>query len=114
MNKPYLSYILDENKNPVGVDINTPDGLKAINKFYSDPKNKRVSQDEIIIKGLTYLVSTVFLSVDHNYDDGPPILWETMIFKKGDWSELYCERYSSYKEALEGHLDALKWAKEHL
>lgn len=26
-------------------------------------------------------VSTVFLGVDHSYDDdGPPILWETMVF----------------------------------
>jgi hypothetical protein len=26
-------------------------------------------------------VSTVFLSIDHNWrDDGPPVLWETMVF----------------------------------
>lgn len=25
-------------------------------------------------------VSTVFLGLDHNWSDGPPILWETMVF----------------------------------
>ncbi len=25
-------------------------------------------------------VSTIFLSLDHNWGDGPPILWETMVF----------------------------------
>lgn len=25
-------------------------------------------------------VSTVFLGLDHQYGDGPPILWETMVF----------------------------------
>jgi hypothetical protein len=25
-------------------------------------------------------VSTVFLGIDHNFGDGPPILWETMVF----------------------------------
>ncbi len=25
-------------------------------------------------------VSTIFLGIDHNYADGPPLLWETMVF----------------------------------
>jgi hypothetical protein len=25
-------------------------------------------------------VSTVFLGLDHNWDEGPPIFWETMVF----------------------------------
>ncbi len=25
-------------------------------------------------------VSTVFLGLDHNFGDGPPILWETLVF----------------------------------
>lgn len=29
------------------------------------------------------VVSTVFLGVDHDWGDGPPILWETMILVRG-------------------------------
>jgi len=29
-----------------------------------------------------FWISTVFLGLDHNWGDGPPILWETMVFLK--------------------------------
>jgi hypothetical protein len=29
-----------------------------------------------------FLVSTVFLGLNHNFSEGPPILWETMVFLK--------------------------------
>lgn len=25
-------------------------------------------------------VSTIFLGIDHNWESGPPVLWETMVF----------------------------------
>jgi len=47
-------------------------------------------------------VSTVFLGLDHNhYDDGPPILFETMVFVDGDGDRQ--ERYRTWAEAEEGH-----------
>ncbi len=53
-------------------------------------------------------VSTVFLGVDHNYDnDGtPPILFETMIF--GGKNDMYQERYCTWDEAVQGHKTACK------
>jgi hypothetical protein len=60
-------------------------------------------------------VSTVFLGLDHRWGDGPPLLFETMIFQA--WltpggprqpGELYCERYSTWDEALAGHRRALE------
>jgi len=50
-------------------------------------------------------VSTVFLGLDHGYGDGPPVLFETMIF--GGPHDQYQERYSTWEEALDGHLKAL-------
>ena len=51
-----------------------------------------------------YLVSTVFLGLDHNFGDGPPVLWETMVFHDDRGSEdLECRRYASQQDALEGH-----------
>jgi hypothetical protein len=46
------------------------------------------------------VVSTIFLGLDHNYeDDGPPILWETMVFPKdGDYSEVEMDRCAGSRE----------------
>lgn len=46
-------------------------------------------------------VSTVFLGMDHSFFDGPPILFETMIF--GGPEDGYQERYSTWDEAVKGH-----------
>jgi hypothetical protein len=50
-----------------------------------------------------YRVSTVFLGIDHNFDDeGPPVLWETMVFPDLPSGEIQ-ERYSSRADAEAGH-----------
>jgi hypothetical protein len=50
-------------------------------------------------------VSTVFLGLNHQYGDGPPLIFETMIFggehDEGQW------RYSTEAEALVGHKAAM-------
>jgi hypothetical protein len=53
-------------------------------------------------------VSTVFLPIDHSHDpDGPPIVFETMVFRGGSEGSLgeagECQRYSTWEEAEEGH-----------
>ena len=45
-------------------------------------------------------VSTVFLGLNHNYGDGEPVLFETMIF--GGELDEQIQRYSTWEEA-EGH-----------
>ena len=59
-------------------------------------------------------VSTVFLGLNHQFGVGKPLIFETMVFpKKGDWGELDMDRYSTYKEAEEGHkLMVKKWKKK--
>jgi hypothetical protein len=61
--------------------------------------NRRVGQDTVGDK----LVSTVFLGLDHSFGEPRPILFETMVFPHGSWSEEYCARYSTYNEAEAGH-----------
>jgi hypothetical protein len=52
-------------------------------------------------------VSTVFLGLDHNYSfEGPPVLWETMIF--GGEHDSYQTRYTSKDDAVKGHEEALR------
>lgn len=50
----------------------------------------------------TWEVSTVHLGLDHGYGDGPPLIFETMVFDpEGVGGEL--DRYSTEQQAREGH-----------
>lgn len=45
-------------------------------------------------------VSTVFLGLDHNWSqEGPPLIFETMVFADEGWDEQDCYRCSTYEEA---------------
>jgi hypothetical protein len=46
-------------------------------------------------------VSTVYLGLNHRWDDGPPHIFETMIFG-GDHDE-WCWRYSTEAQARKAH-----------
>jgi hypothetical protein len=46
-------------------------------------------------------VSTVFLGLDHNWGDGPPLIFETMVF--GGKFDQDQDRYSTWDEAIAGH-----------
>ena len=61
------------------------------------PDNRRVAQDTL---GDVW-VSTVFLTVDHAFLGGPPILFETMIF--GGPHDQLCWRYATWEGAEAGH-----------
>lgn len=58
------------------------------------------------------LVSTVFLCINHNFGLGEPILFETMVFPNGSLIEEYCERYTTYDEAMEGHQRICKMVED--
>lgn len=47
------------------------------------------------------MVSTVFLGLDHSFGEGPPVLYETLVF--GGKLDDEQERYSTRKEAEQGH-----------
>lgn len=49
-------------------------------------------------------VSTIFLGLDHASANGPPLIFETMVFNK-PWDERGQWRYTTYKEAKAGHED---------
>ena len=72
-------------------------------QLHSDPVYKRVAESHV---GPLW-VSTVWLGLDHSFGDGPPLIFETMVFATDgtdiDWSEQICERYSTEEEALAGH-----------
>ena len=55
-------------------------------------------------------VSTVFLGLDHSWGNGPPLIFETMIF--GGPHDQYQERYTTWEQAEAGHAKALAIVKE--
>lgn len=55
-----------------------------------------------------YRISTVWLSLDHAYDRGTPIVFETLIWDgKGDGEEVAGARHRSEEAAARWHLSAL-------
>lgn len=98
-------YILDDNNNVVKAATY----LEGAEWLERNRDRKRVAQDDVVIDGQTYWVSTVFLGIDHGYDNNSvPVVFETMVFAKDsggniNYSELYMNRYSYYDDALAGH-----------
>ena len=95
----FLNYILDENGEPQGLDFNDPRNLEWFRlRDEPGPRNRRVG----LTKVGGYEVSTVFLMLDHQFGDGPPVLWETMVFGEGPWDQ-WQDRYTSKADAEAGH-----------
>ena len=68
--------------------------------------------DRVVAHTKSYMgnVSTVFLGIDHRFTgDGPPILFETMVFGGECDGETW--RYSTWDEAVAGHAQALAAVK---
>ena len=86
------NYKLDRQNNPVETTM-----MDAMNWREKNPNRCRVGWTSI---GEHIDVSTVFLPLDHSWNGGPPVLWETMVFGLED--EI-CERYTSYADAVAGH-----------
>lgn len=57
-------------------------------------------------------VSTVFLGLDYQWRDGPPLLFETIIFHQGDGREKW--RWSTRHAAEQGHEAAVALARAAL
>lgn len=74
-----------------------PIDLWEFRRLYEEKDAQRIGYD--VRDGIT--VSTVLLGLDHNWGDGPPLIFETMIFG-GEYDE-YQERYSTREQAEEGH-----------
>jgi hypothetical protein len=75
-------------------------------------KNKIVKQEDVN----NLWVSTVYEGLNHQLGEGPPLIFETMVFgKDGEEvefsNEKYCERYSTLADAMAGHNQAVEQVK---
>lgn len=76
-------------------------GHKAVAVDRETYLNQPEHQDRTVAKSTIgdYLVSTVFLGLDHRLEpDDPPLLFETMVFGKGELDERQ-ERCTTWEEA---------------
>jgi hypothetical protein len=90
------------------------EGLREWARDFGNDALKRVAKTELP-NGL--LVSTVWLGLDHSFGgQGPPLIFETMVFGGDAAVGEYQERYSTEQEALEGHQRAIEkflgWTRE--
>jgi len=93
-------YILDDNGEPVPCDDVVVWG-RWLERASRD-RSRIIAQDlDERDPAKTVKVSTVFLGLDHQFGDGPPVLWETMVF--GGVLDGEIRRYTSRAEALRGH-----------
>lgn len=74
-----------------------PMSLEAWGTRFGDMEYKRVAFDKVG----EVEVSTVWLGLNHRFNEGPPLIFETMVF--GGPMDQECNRYSTETEALAGH-----------
>jgi hypothetical protein len=92
-----MYYTLDNQHNPI------PAEMTDFKEFFSDIDRYRV--DRTVIGNVE--ISTVFLGIDHGFsDDGPPVLFETMIF--GGRLDGYQGRSCTWDKAVAMHAEAVK------
>lgn len=98
MTDPFAYY--DREGNEYHLDPRNPDDLRVFEWLWSDDYRRVASTEVGDVR-----VSTVFLPIDHGYGDGPPVIYETMIFGgdlDGDqW------RYVTEADAIAGHQSAV-------
>ena len=85
--------------------------------FQADEDHRTVGRNYRTVEGHKYLISTVWLGLNHCYLGRGILIFETMIFqvdknKKINFTDLYQERYSTEKEAIKGHEYTVKNIKK--
>lgn len=85
-----------------------PDGqpcsLRQWSEWHGDPQIKIVAQDELRwARRRGVWVSTVYLGINHQFGDGPPLIYETMAFRRATTEGLDCERWATREQAGAGH-----------
>lgn len=95
-------YKLDENNNPIHCS------LREWGELYRTKEGGDIRCVAFDVVN-DFQISTVFVGIDQGFYN-EPLLFETMIFK-GKESLDYCDRYTTWDAALEGHKEAIEWVK---
>ena len=93
-------YRLDQHRTPV------PCSMETWGEWFTN-----VDRQTALTKIGHICVSTVFMAIDHNFGDGRPLLWETMVFG-GELNDQQW-RYSTEEEAKKNHDRIVQEIKDH-
>jgi hypothetical protein len=83
----------------------------SIDEFSWDIENRRIGADYVVCGDESVRVSTVHLGLDHSWGDGPPLIFETMLFGGPESIDQWQRRYSTEEQAragIEAAVDALR------
>lgn len=86
-----------------------PIDVQTANRLLGDVTYRRIAKTNIKSASdpaIDWDVSTVWLGVDHSFSDGPPIIFETMVFGSGDGDQ-YMQRYATEEAARAGHAETV-------
>jgi hypothetical protein len=112
-NDPLGRYILVGEGNEPHLLVDTPDTTLLWGIWMEVNNHRRIVAQTELGK---LLVSTVFLSLDHNFfPSDSPVLWETMVFGAAedeltDWYG-FQKRYDSHAAAVRGHWEIVDEVK---
>lgn len=117
MRKALTKYILDEQNNVVALPSAGEFGFAELPSPAMHPVNlASLMRWGEFMEGTRRMVrrtkvgdaqvSTVFLGIDHSFDDGPPVLFESCVFGGKLADEM--DRYTSWAEAERGHVELVK------
>ena len=68
-----------------------------------DPTRRQVNRTLTGHASRRKVVSTIWLGLNHNYGEGAPLIFETMMFNRHSNRPLLCRRYATHEEAIAGH-----------
>ncbi len=94
-------YILDSNGEPQPCD-----NLLRWSRWF-ETADRKIAKTQI---SEDVEVSTVFLGLNHSFGDGPPLIYETMVFGGEHDGEM--NRYSTREESLKGHKEMVRKCEE--
>lgn len=83
------------------------DDVHEFEQRLKDFSYRRVGRSKILDAAdptTSFDVSTVWMGLDYRFgDDGPPLIFETMIWPEGSQDESDCQRWPTLKDAQLGH-----------
>jgi hypothetical protein len=87
--------------------------LKTWGEAFEDYGSRTVARQSFGHQGIgTIEVSTVFIGVNHRFiGEGPPLVFETMIFGGGEGLDGYTDRCATWDEAEAMHRRAVEHVK---
>lgn len=87
-----------------------PIDIYAAEDLLKNEAARRIAHTAVTTDQGRITVSTIFLVLDHRFTgDGPPVLWETMIF--GGPDDCFTRRYCFADDARAGHQEVLAWLR---